>query len=328
MIARADRTVSTRAVSGASSPPWFASLPGEKRVELRRLFGVQRWKSIIVVPFLALWLGGGAIAVGLEQWHLKLMGYVTAGVALHTLGILMHEAVHGNLFRHRAADRCAAFLLGAPVLVSGAAYRITHLLHHRYNRGPRDPDEFGNYIRNPKLLSLAFYVWGVLGMFVFLVHVPINALRNGTRRERVIVVTQYVVLAALYACAFALALHLDAADVLVHAWLLPLLFAFLIINIRGWSEHMLTFPGHPLTDTRTIISNRVVSFLLCNLNYHLEHHLFPGIPWYHLPRVHKQLREEFRVAGAFVYRSYVRFVWDAVWAGVHGRAPAMGREAT
>jgi len=31
---------------------------------------------------------------------------------------------------------------------------------------------------------------------------------------------------------------------------------------------------------------------MCNENYHLEHHLYPGVPWYRLSEVHAALREE------------------------------------
>ena len=65
-------------------------------------------------------------------------------------------------------------------------------------------------------------------------------------------------------------------------------------NVRSWAEHALTRPGDPLTCTRTVTSNRVVSFLMCNLNYHLEHHLFPGVPWYNLPALHALLADEYR----------------------------------
>ncbi len=50
--------------------------------------------------------------------------------------------------------------------------------------------------------------------------------------------------------------------------------------------------------------------VMCNLNYHIEHHLFPAVPWYHLPRLHALLRHELRRTGAQVYPSYTRFLWD------------------
>jgi fatty acid desaturase len=101
-----------------------------------------------------------------------------------------------------------------------------------------------------------------------------------------------------------------------------MLVVLVIVNVRGWSEHLLTAPGHALTRTRTVTSNHVVRFMLCNLNYHLEHHLFPSVPWYRLPRLHALLEDEILAAGAPVYRSYLRFLWDAARTGIHGLAPA------
>jgi fatty acid desaturase len=45
------------------------------------------------------------------------------------------------------------------------------------------------------------------------------------------------------------------------------------------------------------------------------------VPWYNLPRLHRLLEAEYRAAGAPIYRSYLRFVWDAVRRGFHGLAP-------
>ena len=117
---------------------------------------------------------------------------------------------------------------------------------------------------------------------------------------------------------YTLSLH----DALPICWLLPLLVAFIIVNVRGWSEHLLTAPGNLLTETRTVVSNAVVRFFLLNLNYHLEHHLCPGIPWYNVPQLHAELREEYRRAGAFIQQSYLAFLRDAFRTGIHGHSPA------
>jgi fatty acid desaturase len=104
----------------------------------------------------------------------------------------------------------------------------------------------------------------------------------------------------------------------MQVWIIPLLIASFYGNVRGWAEHTLTAPGHPLTITRTVTSNPLFSFLNINLNYHLEHHLFPGVPWYNLPKVHRLLLDDYRAAGASVYRSYARFLYDAFRTGING----------
>ena len=106
-------------------------------------------------------------------------------------------------------------------------------------------------------------------------------------------------------------LGLGRLDIVLYGWLVALPIPIVFGNVRSWAEHALTRPGHPLTQTRTVTSNRVVSFLMCNLNYHLEHHLFPGVPWYNLPKLHAILAGDYRQAGAFVHRSYLRFLWEA-----------------
>lgn len=305
----------------ADRAAWFHALPPATRAALRELCRVRRCRNLIACVFLSLWIGPGVLVLGAPPWPARLAAYVVMGAALHACGILMHEAVHGNFFRHPALDRWSAFLLGAPVCVSGSAYRVTHLLHHRHTRGAEDPDEFTNYVQGRRGLSVLFYAWGVVGLLIFLAHVPATALRRGTRADRVAVLTEYALLVALYGVVALIAARRGATEVLVRAWLIPMAVAAAIVNVRGWAEHMLTQPGHPLTQTRTVTSNAVVRFLMCNLNYHLEHHLFPGMPWYHLPKAHALLAEDYRRAGAFVYGSYLAFLWDAVRAGVHGLAP-------
>ena len=256
-----------------------------------------------------------------------MVGYVAGGVALHALGIVMHEAIHGNFFRHKTLDRWVAFVHGIPILVSGAAYRVTHLMHHHDTRGPRDPDEFTNRIRNPRLLSLAFYGWAVLGMFIFLTHVPLTAWRYAGRDDRRVIAKEYAAIGIIVLGTVAGSLYLGSFDIVLHGWIVPLGVTFLIVNVRGWSEHMLTEPGNPMTHTRTITSNGAVSAAMLNLNYHVEHHLFPAVPWYNVPKIHPMLLDKYTKAGTPLYKSYGRFLWDAARRGFHGRAPSRQNES-
>ena len=42
-------------------------------------------------------------------------------------------------------------------------------------------------------------------------------------------------------------------------------------------------------NTRTVLMNPISRFLYSNMNYHLEHHLFPEVPYYSLPSLHEEL---------------------------------------
>ena len=59
------------------------------------------------------------------------------------------------------------------------------------------------------------------------------------------------------------------------------------------SQHtLLEHHADPVLGTRSILTNRVTAFFMCNENYHLEHHLYPGVPWYNLPRLHAEMKRQ------------------------------------
>lgn len=44
--------------------------------------------------------------------------------------------------------------------------------------------------------------------------------------------------------------------------------------------------------TRTVVLNPILSFLYWNMNYHVEHHMYPGVPCYNLRRLHRLLADD------------------------------------
>ena len=77
----------------------------------------------------------------------------------------------------------------------------------------------------------------------------------------------------------------------VAAWLTTHTF---VTRIRSIAEHALTpDPDDAFGNTRTtLVSGWERLFFAPNrVNYHLEHHLLMTVPHYHLPRMHRLLRE-------------------------------------
>lgn len=308
-------------ITAPESRLWFGSLPQETKVALRELYAIRPVWNWIIVFYAALWAGSGWLMLTCPTWSVRLAGYIAIGLSIHGFFNVMHEGIHGNLFRKQRLDRFLAFVAGIPALSSAAAYRIGHLQHHRYNATEHDPNEIKNFTSNPRVLSIIYYLALIGGLQTMILLSPVLSLRENRGRERVFLALEYGVLFLTCAGVAWLAVRNDAVTHLLHLWLVPLFFAGLIGNVRFWAEHTLTQPGHPLTQSRTVTSNRVLSFLLTNANYHLEHHLFPGAPWYRLPAIHRLLQDEYRSVGTMNYRSYLAFLWDAFRTGVHGLAP-------
>ena len=45
-------------------------------------------------------------------------------------------------------------------------------------------------------------------------------------------------------------------------------------------------------NTRTIYFGPIMRFIYSNMNYHLEHHLFPNVPYYNLPKLHELIKDQ------------------------------------
>jgi fatty acid desaturase len=297
---------------------WYQNLDPAKKRAIRELHRINPYWNLVGLLFLLLWALIGTLVLHYPSWAIRLPGYLLMGILIHGMANLMHEGIHGTLFRHRHWDRWFGFAMGAPALFCVSAYSVNHLLHHRHNRTQEDPDEFTNVSDNKTVLSVFYYFCLVFGVYLFLLRVPYVALTRGTSQQRRQVILEQGLVLLIVAAVFAACWRYGHLAALAHVWLIPLTFAAVLGNVRGWAEHTQTRGGHPLMETRTVTSNPLFSFLNLNLNYHLEHHLFPGVPWYNLPKVHALLRDDYLAAGASIYPSYRRFLWDAMRSGIHG----------
>ena len=72
------------------------------------------------------------------------------------------------------------------------------------------------------------------------------------------------------------------------AWIFTAgIMSHLFLGLWLSAEHTgLSYEGTIINRTRTVKSNAIVRFFLWNTNYHAEHHAWPFIPWYKLPKVH------------------------------------------
>jgi fatty acid desaturase len=229
-------------------------------------------------------------------------GIVTTAVALNTFPLLMHEGMHGILFANRRWNWLVSVGLGSTFLLSFTAYRVMHLRHHRYLGDPRDPDDYHNYSGNRFVVWSLHFVRLTLGPLLYLVLIPVFAVKYGSRAQRKLVCVEYVILAAIYSTLFRL---FPARELLV-VWIVPLLLMGAMTAIRGFTQHGITEASDPYLASRTMLPHPVVAFFLLNENYHLEHHLFPEIPSYHLPALHRLIWPQ--LPRAVSGRSYLAFL--------------------
>ncbi|MBC7939084.1 MAG: fatty acid desaturase [Chitinophagaceae bacterium] len=292
---------------------------------------------------------GAAIAFGVALWPSAwvLLSVVVVGIQQHGLFILAHEAAHYRLHSHRGVNDVLGRCIGIVGGVSMCTYRVTHRLHHNNLYGPEDPDTaiHGGYPRGvaylwKKLIQdlAGLNAWKTYAYFFgapALNEVTQKAsrplddtspqLRAAARRDRWSVVGFHLGAPLLALAAFGwrgLALY-------AVLWLLPLLTVLQpILRLRAVCEHgAVTDLSSPLTAARTTLThgsrsgrpldaaiNAAGRLLLFphHVNHHVEHHLYPAVPHYHLPRLHRLLARHGALAGAEVRD--LRDTWALVFA--------------
>jgi fatty acid desaturase len=237
--------------------------------------------------------------------------YLLSAASLHGLSLFTHEGVHGSLAKSRFWNHLLSALAAWPVLQNFAAYRVLHLKHHQHLGAPGDPDHYANYTSLPPLEKAMHVGRLIAGYPAYLLAIPVLAFVKGSGRDRFFLSLEVVAEGVL----IALALRFVPAAWLVHGWLVPMLFINTMVNVRGMSQHtLLEDATHEVRGSRTILTNRVTTFFMCNENFHLEHHLFPRVPWYQLPTLHRRLRNLLDDQEAVFIPSYTFFVKQFVRA--------------
>ena len=239
-----------------------------------------------------------------------------------------HEGLHLALDRHRWVSA----LLGTVVasLVPGTfvvGYAASHWSHHRYTNERHDP-EWAHFSRYRKLWARAL----VAPLTAQLWYLKDTVLLAAGRRlpyptDLPFTSSELRLLAAanlLYSFSFALGWGIVAVrDPLagVVSVGLPLLLATVFAGLRPYLEHARPL-GSGTTRARSRTSPLATALSFGN-NFHLEHHLYPGIPCYRLPRVHEYLERSGYLAelGARDERSAVRSLGYA-----RSSWPVLGRE--
>ena len=76
--------------------------------------------------------------------------------------------------------------------------------------------------------------------------------------------------------------------------MLPFLYGTTLIHCIHFVQHAglaNNIKDHRLS-TRTVILNPVLNFLCWNMEYHLEHHMFPIVPSYNLKKLHNIIKDQ------------------------------------
>jgi fatty acid desaturase len=240
-----------------------------------------------------------ALAVLLAMWQGGVLTYLVAllviGACQGALAVLAHEAAHYRFARsHGLNDLLGELCLAWPLLTSLRRYRSAHRLHHRHLNTDLDPDwhrnqpqrlgECRSVRQRLLLLSGIGDAWQLLKTF------------HGESEETNTLQDVWLIGRLLFLSLVLLAFWYSGHIILlIKFWLLPYFLIFLpMMRFRGVSDHWGLESATGLGAARHVDVG-LIAACVCyphNINYHLAHHLFPGVPACHLPAIHQLLLSE------------------------------------
>lgn len=254
---------------------------------------ILNWALIVTAMFAAMTITHPAV------WA---AAAVVIGARQHALLILAHEAIHFRLAASkRWNDRLCNWLIAFPLFASIKPLRGEHLAHHFHLFTDKDT-ELLRKKRRPgwtfpttrrKLLGLLFRDLvgaSFLPFLKFLLTRPPSgespSKKSGSRLDA-------AERALFYVGFFGAVIAADFWIPLILFWFLP---AFTVLpaifRMRNIGRHFGLPRTHDLNMSRNVVRAPLWERLLIaphHVGYHLDHHLFPSVPYYNLPALHRTL---------------------------------------
>jgi fatty acid desaturase len=308
--------------AGLAGAHWFRSeLPRRRMKELMRRSDYPAIRDTAIWIGLMVMFAGLGIAFWGSWWAVPF--FLAYGVLYgSTSDSRWHETGHGTAFKSRWLDEALYQLASFMIMRDPTVWRWSHTRHHTDTLIlGRDPEIAA--MRPARLVRL-------LANFFGLVDVPLAfglMFRHASGRltaeeadfvpepERHKVYRTARIDLAIYAVTIATA-------VAFRSWLPvvliggPRIYGAFMLNVYALTQH--AGMGENVLDhrlnTRTVKMCVVNRFLYWNMNYHVEHHMFPMVPYYRLPELHEEVKHDCAP------------VYPSMWAAYKEIIPAILRQ--
>ncbi len=284
--------------------------------ELNRRSNLKGFEQVL--GYYGLYFGTMAAAVysfeARHWWLAALFVYLHGVVSAFAGGCALHELLHGTVFRTKWLN--TLFLRFASLFSwwNHVWFGTSHPRHHAYTLHPPDDLEVTVPTQLPKSTPWVWYKVLVFNPFQAYESIKgcldtargqVNGKWNNQifplgdpKREELIRWAR--VLLAFHASVLVASV---ALAVVLHIWGLLLLPIMLSCGpmTGGWLVYLMSMPQHYglrdnvadfRTSCRTFTANPICRLLYWQMNYHLDHHMFPTVPCYNLKKLHAAIKHD------------------------------------
>lgn len=285
---------------GLAEADWYQSPVA--RDALRRLLDRRNGPALrdTILWFVLIFTSAYATCVLWGSWWAVLPYILYSALYATTSDSRWHEAGHGTAFKTDWMNNALYEIASFMVMRESVVWRWSHTRHHSDTIiVGRDPEIAAPRPTNVKNFILSFF--GLVTYPKYFRHIVLHALGRMSAEEktfipesefskvcwraRTYIVVYLVVLAIAIGMHSVLPLMLVGFVNVFGTWLM-VVYGF--TQHAGLAENVL---DHRL-NCRTVYMNPVNRYLYWNMNYHVEHHMFPLVPYHALPALHELVKED------------------------------------
>jgi Na+-transporting NADH:ubiquinone oxidoreductase subunit F len=249
-----------------------------------------------------------ALILGCAYATLLLWGSGWALIPMMLYGVLYasasdarwHESGHGTAFKTDLLNHLLYEIASFMVLRESIPWRWSHTRHHSDTIiVGRDPEIA--IPRPPNLKMMLLKCINFQAFRRYIKNITLHSFGKLTAEEATYIPesehAKVFIRARIYAGIFFV---MFASCIYYNTWipfifvLGPNLYGAWLMPIYGWTQHAGLAENvldHRL-NCRTIRMNFINRFLYWNMNYHLEHHMFPLVPYHQLPKLHELIKDD------------------------------------
>ena len=292
------------------------------KAEFKKLCEKSDWQGFkhMIIYFTALFLSGYLAYATWGTWWCVLFFFIYGNI-WGCSDAIWHETGHRTAFKSKFWNDFFYFIAGFMDNFEPIRWRHSHHHHHTHTIF-NDPYDFEILVKKPvdliwfSLLYVPFA--GILYIHKSLHWETIqHAFGKTTEVMRICIPEK-----ERNKCRWSARSHVFVwvATIVVslyfQSWL-PLLFIVLpnfygktLVTIFGATQHagLKEDVKDHRHSTRSVLLNPVFSFLYWQMEYHIEHHMFPTVPSYNLPKLHEMIKDQMPPIRKGLYGAYKEII--------------------
>jgi fatty acid desaturase len=232
------------------------------------------------------------------------------GFTVFNFTVLLHEVVHHTIFARRrpVAERILALLYAVPSGISASQFTRWHLDHHA-ELGSDEDDPKRHHLspkRNARWFKLLYCTPALFPIYFRAARRESATYPEDLQRR---IAGERRLAMGFHLSAIALLWSFFGLGAALRAHVVPVFFVFPIaFTLNRLGQHYDIDPSDPAKWGTLMKGNWFWDFAYLNSNYHLEHHYFPGVPFYRLPQLQRALLP-FYQRKRMRWQRYGKLVW-------------------